>query len=148
MQIRKYQSSDCREMTELFYETVHTVNLRDYSAEQADAWAPGNPDTDQWNRSFLEHYSIVAVEDGRIVGFGDIDESGYLDRLYVHKDYQRQGIAAALCDRLENHVSGKIEVHASITAKPFFENRGYRTVKKQQVERKGIFLTNYVMEKR
>lgn len=148
MQIRKYQSSDCREMTELFYETVHTVNLRDYSAEQADAWAPGNPDTDQWDRSFLEHYSIVAVEDGRIVGFGDIDESGYLDRLYVHKDYQRQGIAAALCDRLENHVSGKIEVHASITAKPFFENRGYRTVKKQQVERKGIFLTNYVMEKR
>ena len=148
MQIRKYQSSDCREMTELFYETVHTVNLRDYSAEQADAWAPGNPDTDQWDRSFLEHYSIVAVEDGRIVGFGDIDESGYLDRLYVHKDYQRQGIGAALCDRLENHVSGKIEVHASITAKPFFENRGYRTVKKQQVERKGIFLTNYVMEKR
>ena len=148
MQIRKYQSSDCREMTKLFYETVHTVNLRDYSAEQADAWAPENPDTDQWDRSFLEHYSIVAVEDGRIVGFGDIDESGYLDRLYVHKDYQRQGIGAALCDRLENHVSGKIEVHASITAKPFLENRGYRTVKKQQVERKGIFLTNYVMEKR
>lgn len=148
MQIRKYQSSDCREMTKLFYETVHTVNLRDYSAEQADAWAPENPDTDQWDRSFLEHYSIVAVEDGRIVGFGDIDESGYLDRLYVHKDYQRQGIGAALCDRLENHVPGIIEVHASITAKPFFENRGYRTVKKQQVERKGIFLTNYVMEKR
>ena len=34
MQIRTYQSSDCKEITELFYNTIHTVNRRDYTKEQ------------------------------------------------------------------------------------------------------------------
>ena len=82
-----------------------------------------------------------------MVGFGDMDRSGYLDRLYVHKDYQRQGIATAICDRLEREVTvGKITTHASITAKPFFQKRGYEVIKEQQVIRGGVALTNYVME--
>lgn len=88
------------------------------------------------------------MENGEIAGFGDIDETGYLDRLYVHKDYQGQGIASAICDCLESKISGKIVTHASITARPFFEKKGYKVVKEQQVERQNIFLTNYVMEKR
>ena len=147
MKIRKYQSSDCKEITELFYNTIHTVNTRDYTKEQVDVWAPEEPDLDKWNESLLAHCSIVATEDNRIVGFGDIDETGYLDRLFVHRDYQRQGIASALCDQLEQAVPGRIFVQASITARPLFESRGYRVVKQQQVERKGIFLINFVMEK-
>ena len=77
-----------------------------------------------------------------------MDCTGYLDRLYVHKDYQRQGIATALCDRLEQSVSGDIVTHASITSKPFFERRGYEMIKEQQVERNGVLLKNYVMIKR
>lgn len=57
------------------------------------------------------------------------------------------GIASAICDRLEEAASGNIVTHASITARPFFEKRGYRTIKEQQVERQGILLTNFVMEK-
>ena len=98
------------------------------------------------NKSFLEHNTFVAIEDNTIVGFGDIDNTGYLDRLFVHKDYQRQGIASELCNKLENGFV-KIITHASITAKPFFLHRGYKLVKEQQVMRNGIFLTNYVMEK-
>ena len=30
MLIREYQSSDCKELVELFYNTVHTVNAKDY----------------------------------------------------------------------------------------------------------------------
>lgn len=36
---------------------------------------------------------------------------------------------------------------ASITAKGFFERYGYKVIKRQQVERKDVLLTNYVMEK-
>ena len=102
---------------------------------------------DKWNQSLQEHYTIVAVENDVLVGFGDIDSTGYLDRLFVHADHQRKGIAAAICDRLEQAVPGTITTHASITAKPFFEKRGYKVVKEQQVERQGIALTNFVMEK-
>lgn len=147
VKIRKYQIADCEELANLFYETVHSVNAKDYKKEQLDVWATGRVDLDLWNRSFLEHYTLVATEGDIIVGFGDIDETAYLDRLYVHKDFQKKGIATALCNVLEQGIVGTITVHASITARPFFEKRGYVLVKEQEVERQGILLTNFVMEK-
>ena len=147
MVIREYQPTDCEKLADLFYSTVHIVNAKDYTKEQLSAWATGSVDLQKWNSSFLEHYSLVAVEGNTIVGFGDIDKTGYLDRLYVHKDYQRKGIATAICNGLEQAVQGKITTHASITARPFFEKRGYVVLNEQCVERQGIALTNYVMEK-
>ena len=151
MILRKYLASDCEEMARLFYDTVHSVNAKDYSSEQLNAWATGTINIDSWNQTFLEHYTIVAVADEKIVGFGDIDSTGYLDRLFVHKDKQGKGIASALCNELEKHAMehevSAITTHASITAKPFFEKRGYSSIKEQQAERSGIKLTNYVMEK-
>lgn len=148
MFIRAYQSSDCKELTELFYNTVHTVNAKDYTREQLDVWATGQVDLTEWDQSFQEHFSFVAVDNGIIAGFGDIDQTGYLDRLYVHSGYQKKGVATAICDRLESVVQGNIVTHASITAKPFFEKRGYRVVCEQRVERQGNFLTNFVMVKK
>lgn len=143
MIIRKYQPSDCKKITDLFYNTVHNVNAK----EQLDVWATGKVDFEKWNESLQEHFSVVAVDDEIIVGFGDIDTTGYIDRLFVHAAYQGKGIATAICNQLEQAVEGNIITHASITAKPFFEKRGYKLVKEQQVERQGIFLTNYVMIK-
>ena len=147
MIIREYQSADCKELTELFYNTVHTVNAKDYTKEQLDVWATGQINLEKWNQSLQEHFSIVVVDDDVIVGFGDIDKTGYLDRLFVHVNYQGKGIASAICDQLEQFVVGTITTHASITARPFFEKRDYKVVKEQQVERQEIFLTNYVMVK-
>ncbi len=147
MILRKYISSDCTALAELFYNTVHTVNAKDYTIEQLNAWTTGNIDFEKWNQSFLEHYTLVAIENDVIIGFGDIDKTCYLDRLFVHSNYQRKGIATAIYNQLEQAVKGNIVTHASITARPFFENRGYKVVKEQQVKRKGIYLTNFVMEK-
>ena len=159
MEIRPYKTEDIQEIAELFYQTVHTVNAADYTNEQLDAWTDGNIDLAAWDRSFQAHMTLVAVvtpseaEDKKVVqeqiaGFADMDSTGYLDRLYVHRDFQRCGIASELCDRLEEAVDAEqFTTHASITAKPFFEKRGYRVIREQQVERKGILLTNYVMGK-
>ena len=147
MIIREYRLTDCKELTELFYNTVHIVNAKDYTKEQLDAWATGQVDLQKWEQSLQEHFSIVAVDHDVIAGFGDIDKTGYLDRLYVHSDYQGKGIATAICNQLEAAVQVNIITHASITARPYFEKRGYKVVKTQQVERQGIFLTNFVMIK-
>lgn len=191
--LRPYHPSDCAALAALFYETIHTVNARDYPQEQLDAWADGHVDLDAWNESFLAHNTYVAVQecvdaddiDSRasdstdtapgktggspanalIIGFGDMDDTGYLDRLYVHKDYQGRGVATAICDRLEEDFclsrgrllqnsavqkrkNDTFTTHASITARPFFEKRGYTVVKAQQVVRKGISIRNYIMRKR
>lgn len=148
MTLREYRPQDLAALAELFYQTVHAVNAADYTKEQLDAWASGQVDLAAWDRSLREHTSVVAVEGEGIVGFGDIDATGYLDRLYVHKDHQRRGVASAICDRLEQAAQGKrIVTHASITARPFFERRGYQVLREQRVERRGVLLANYVMEK-
>lgn len=147
--LRDYRPADCGALAALFYETVHTVNKKDYTPEQLDAWATGTVDLAAWNTSLSAHKTVVAWSGGEIVGFGDMDERGYLDRLYVHRGFQGRGIATAVCDELERAVGcGGYSVHASITARPFFEKRGYRTVARQEVFRRGVALINYKMEKR
>lgn len=147
MEIRAYTPADCQRTAALFYHTVHAVACRDYSQEQLDAWAPEDRDLTAWDQSFQGHFALVAVEGETLLGFGDITPTGYLDRLYVHQDHLRQGIATALCERLEGLVQGAIVTHASYTARPFFARRGYRLVRAQEVERRGVKLTNFVMQK-
>lgn len=148
MRIRRYQPGDCPWLAELFYNTVHSVNAKDYTEEQLAVWASEDIDLASWNLSFLSHCTYVAEDLNKIIGFGDIGQNGYLDRLYVHKEHQREGIGAALCDRLESVIQvGWVRTHASITAKPFFEGRGYQIDREQRVERSGVYLTNYVMVK-
>lgn len=148
MKLRSYRPADLAEIETVFYDTVHTVTVRDYTAAQRDAWASGKVDSEQWNESFLAHHTVIAEQDGKILGFGDMDAEGYLDRLYVHKDFQRQGIATAICDVLERAAETDFfTVHASNTARPFFEKRGYALLKEQQVERCGVLLANFVMKK-
>ena len=147
--LRPYRPGDCPALAALFYETVHTVNAAHYTPAQLDAWAPAcGPDLAAWDKSFRAHRTLVAELDGRLAGFGDIDPAaGYLDRLYVHKDLQGRGVATALCNALEEAAAGPVVTHASVTARPFFARRGYRVLRAQQVERRGVTLANYVMEK-
>ena len=148
--LRPYRPADCPALAKLFTETVHTVCAADYTPAELDAWAPPEgPDLAAWDASFQAHCSWIAEIGGRIAGFGDIDPaSGYLDRLYVGRDFQRRGAASALCDVLERACPTRpIVTHASRTARGFFARRGYRLLRAQRVERRGQLLENFVMEK-
>lgn len=101
VRLRPYRPEDCRALAALFYQTVHAVADSDYTAAQRAAWAPEEMDLARWDSTLRAHIALVAVTPERYAGFGDIDETGYLDRLYVHADFQRRGIATALCDALE-----------------------------------------------
>lgn len=147
--IRAYQKEDCPFLLALFYDTVHSINIKDYTKEQVDAWATGKESQKTWHASFLEHITLIALKQKTIVGFIDGTKEGYLDRLYVHKKYQRQGIATALCDCLEKKTNAKrMTTQASFTAQPFFKKRGYQVIKKQNVIRNQVVLENIIMEKR
>ena len=144
--VRPYRPADAEALARLFYETVHAVCARDYTPVQLAAWAPRPPDPAAWDASLRRRTALVAVAGGDPVGFGDIDATGYLDRLYVRRDWQRRGVGTALCARLEAAVRlATVRTHASLTARPFFAARGYRLVRAQQAERSGIWLTNFVM---
>ncbi len=144
--IRQYKEKDCVSISNLFYETVHSVNAKDYMQAQLFAWAKNRSQLLSKNDAFLNQFTLVAEIGEDIIGFGSIDESNCLDMLYVGKDFLRQGVATALCNQLEK---GRrvVKTYASITAKPFFEKRGYTVVRENQVKRLGLILTNYEMQK-
>lgn len=75
MLIRTFQPEDCKQMADLFYSTVHTICIQDYTKEQLDVWATGSVDLEHWNQSFLEHDCYIALEHHTIIGFGDIDQT-------------------------------------------------------------------------
>ena len=153
MLVRRYHKEDCGEIIHLFYNTIHTINKKDYSESQLTAWAPSvdKIDYNQWHQSLLENFTIVVEKHNNIIGFGDIDRTGYLNRLFVHQSYQSNGIATSICDKLEKHAKNiglsEVKTEASITAGTFFIARGYTVVKKQDIEREGEILTNYLMRK-
>lgn len=148
MEIRRYERGDITQIVALFRGTVYALCHRDYTRAQLDAWAGAQINMEKWHASLAQHDARVALTDGRITGFADMDAGGYLDRLYVHRDHQGQGIATALCDALETASDAAVfSTHASITARTFFERRGYTVQKAQQVERHGVLLTNFVMTK-
>lgn len=149
IEIREYMPSDCQKIMNLFYDTVHTVNSMDYAMDQLDAWAPKNMGGEQWDLSFWEHITAVAEIKGKIAGFGDIDGTGYIDRLYTDAEYQGIGVGSAVCDYLESLVNtDKYTAFVSVTARPFFEKRGYMVVRENTAVRSGVALKNFLMEKR
>lgn len=149
MELREYCPLDCLPLAQLFYDTVHAIDTGDYTTQQLNVWADGHPDLAAWNRSFLRHYTLVAQQEDQIIGFADIRRDGYLDRLYVHPDWQRRGVATALCNQLENRCGAPcFFAYASITALPFFQKRGYQVVEAHQVDRHGVVLNNYFVEKK
>lgn len=148
--LRSYRPADLPAVCRLFYDTVHTVCADDYSERELDAWAPENVDISAWNRALRESLCVVATAGGEVVGFANL-AGDYLDRVYVHKDWQRRGIGSAMVDALERAARkreiGAVYTDASITARPFFQALGYRVVTPQKVVRGGVVLTNYRMEK-
>lgn len=155
MEIRAFVPSDTNEIVSLFYETVHCINKKDYTQEQIAAWAPYDEKQlklRSWSSSLYYNITYVALIDGVIVGFSDMTREGYLDRLYVHKDYQRQGIASALIKTIEAEAvkrgGTELITDASITARAFFESFGYEVAQLQKVKRKGVELINFKMRKR
>jgi putative acetyltransferase len=150
-EIRYYEAGDAPEIVRLFFETVRSVNRADYSDEQLEAWAPGVPDPEEWHARMAGRRTLVAEEGGEVVGFAELEYDGRLDMLYVRKDAVGRGVGRRLYEAVEREARGQglgwIFTEASITARPFFEQQGFRVVREQMVSRRGVSMTNFVMEK-
>ncbi|WP_084085316.1 GNAT family N-acetyltransferase [Chryseobacterium sp. YR221] len=82
----------------------------------------------------------------------DVCKEDYnIDLLFVHKDYQHQGIAKALYTQIEQEAlqqeASILNADVSKTAKPFFEKMGFKVNAEQTVHLKGVDLINYKMSK-
>lgn len=143
--IRPAMPEDGKQIGQLIFDTVRTINRRDYNQQQVEAWVP-DPFI---YASFAERGAYVADLEGSIVGFGNITETGYLHRFYIHRDFQRQGIGSLLYDALERQAQAlklkEMTTEASITAKPFFLAKGWKVQDRQTVILREVSFINYKM---
>ncbi len=150
--IRPATISDIPELSELYKNTVLSVNRKDYTAKEVEDWASCGDDLAHLQELFDEQHFIAAEnEKSQIVGFASINDTGYMHSLFVHKDFQHQGIATLLYGALEKYAiekgAEKITSEVSITAKPFFEKQGFVVDEEQKRKANKLYLTNYKMSK-
>lgn len=148
--IRPYKPTDLASIILLFKEAVTAINIRHYSPEQIAIWTDIDPT--RWQAKLEKMIVFVAEIDFTIVGFGDMTREGYLDHLYVHKEYQARWISLHLFRAIEKAARelglSKITTDCSITAKIPAERMGFKVIKEQIVEKKGIKFINFHMEKK
>jgi GNAT superfamily N-acetyltransferase len=117
-----------------------------------EAWAPEVPDPEAWNLRLTSRRTLVAEEGGEVVGFAELEDDGHLDTFYCRKDSVGRGVGSRLYRAVEQEAltlrCDQIFTEASITARPFFERHGFRTIRERTVVRRGVELTNFAMEKR
>jgi len=150
MFLRPYRPADKRYLQQLFFDTVHAVNARDYSPEQLNAWAPEEPDREVWARLDNQYCFIVEYQK-IIVGFTSLSLDGHVDFLYVHKDFQGRRIANNLLKQIERLARKKglncLATEASVTARGFFEKAGFIVLRENRKLLDGIAFRNFTMEK-
>ena len=149
LSVRPYHPTDLDALIGIFLGAIRDVASRDYSEAQIAAWA--QVDREKFAARRLSRPTWVAVIDHLPVGFSDLEPNGHLDMMYVHPGRQGTGIATALLDCIEAAARAqalmRIFTEASITARPFFERRGFRILTSQRVALRGQALTNFQMEK-
>lgn len=151
LHIRTAREADLPDMDRLFRETLRSVNARDYTPAQIEAWSeratPG-----RWQELFHGPLRfLVAERGGLLAGFAAVDPGGWLHSLFTGARFQRQGVAAALLREAAAYAAvcgaRRLAADVSITARPFFERSGFRVASVNDVAIGGVRLTNFRMEK-
>jgi putative acetyltransferase len=150
-QVRNYAPGDIDALVDLFRKSVRITAGRDYTQEQVLAWAPDEIDRSAGSERCANSQTLVAELQNSLVGFAILESDGHLDMMYVHPEHQGKGIASALLEHVERfarrHGLARLYTEASITARPYFEHRGFRLIAPQAVSTRGQDFINYRMEK-
>ncbi len=145
--IEKGTTDHLAEIQRLFVDTISSVCIANYNAEQVKVWTSSIKNKSRWNDIFANQYVLVAKIEDTIVGFVTLSNRNYIDLFYVHKDFKGQKIAGKLYTKIENEAlrygQNEITSDVSITARPFFEKMGFNVLMEQTVLRKGVEFTNH-----
>ena len=151
MKIRNYRAGDEVSLREIYYHTIRRVNIQDYTAEQVKAWASDELDETMWREKIEGIRPYVVEHEGKLIGYADLQEDGYIDHFFCHYAWQRRGVGSLLMQKIHDEAHQRniqrLYSNVSITAKPFFKAKGFEVVKEQSVLIRGQVLKNFNMQK-
>jgi putative acetyltransferase len=149
--LRTFRSGDGPALRAVFESAIHGTARRDYSQEQVDAWAPREHDAADWAEHMRDLAPFVACVDEAIVGYADVQPTGYIDHFFVAAEAGGQGVGGTLMRRLlaraEELRLPALTSNVSLTAQPFFAHFGFEVVEHRVVDVRGVSLRNAAMRK-
>jgi putative acetyltransferase len=149
-EVRTYNVTDLDGVMAVFRAAVSQLAAADYTELEVEAWLARGGDRVAWQRRMRTGGVFVCERDGCIVGFVRIERGGYLDLLFVHPSAVRRGVATALAvaavEWARRSGARCITADVSITARPWFEARGFCVVSEQWTALGRATLKNFRME--
>ncbi len=151
--IRRYEAADAGAVADVFFRSVREVAASDYDEAQRTAWMPDLRSAGQIHGWAGDgRLVLVAVDDGDcVIAFTDLEADGHVDHLFCAPEAAGRGVAARLCDAVEEAARaqgiGRLYTEASELARRRFERQGYTVLERQDMVLRGVPIHNYRMEK-
>jgi len=149
--IRPLAADDYRAVGRIFFCAVHEGTRSAYTYVQRLAWGGETIDLDRWKARVEASSGFIAEVDGEPVGVLTIDLTGYVELAYVLPTATKRGVGTALLGSAERWAQDKgatrLTTEASLIARPFFLKNGWLVMEEERVERKGVLLTRFKMQK-
>lgn len=128
MEIRRFEESDAEAVAQIRAATI-TQLTEFYEREALETWA-GAIGADDFKRSAAEYHRFVAIEDGKILGYGDWRPStNEFAGIYISPDAQGRGVGSALFDAIEADAreagAPRLWANATKNAQGFYEAHGF-----------------------
>ena len=131
--------------------SVHGIARSFYTQDQLDAWAPSAYNEQRWADKMCALRPFVAVIDDRVVGYADLQASGYIDHFFVSGQFPGRGIGSALMRHLHQVANQRcipeLSAHVSLAAEAFFSKHGFSLVRRQAATVNGVSMSNALMTK-
>lgn len=147
-----FEAAEADRLGSIFYDAVREGAAGFYSPEQRQAWMPKAPLGPKWVSRLTSQTTLVARKGALPIGFMTLDDDGYIDLAFVSPNYQRQGVGRCLYAQIETLARkadmARLYSQASYLARGLFVQHGWKVVCAQNIERAGVSLTNFLMEKR
>ncbi|GGP27898.1 GNAT family N-acetyltransferase [Silvimonas amylolytica] len=154
MKLLRTGVDDLPALQSCFFASVSVLAAKDYTPEQRRAWVSRALDNaNTWRDKLVSQFGWKAVENEEVQGFILlVPQDNLIDWLYVSPAAANNGVATNLLRELERTARTlgipHLETHASVTAQPFFERRGYEVVEKEEIEAGNCVLPRALMRKK
>jgi putative acetyltransferase len=152
MLIRDFRPGEEAGLRRVFMSSVHELASGFYTKEQLNAWAPHAYNGLHWAGKISSLRPFVAVINGRIAGYADLQASGYIDHFFVSGQFSGRGVGSALIGHIhqaaaQRKISG-LSAHVSLSAESFFGKHGFSIVQRQSVMVNGVSMDNALMSRK
>jgi len=150
--LRDFRPGDEPALRAVYQSAIREVARRDYTQEQVDAWAPQVWDAPRWAARMQGILPFVAERAGVVVGYADLQPSGYIDHFFVAAAAGGQGVGGLLMRRIHQRAQelgvGELTSEVSRTAQPFYLHFGFEVVDQHTTVVRGVALQYAAMHKR